>query len=113
MGGLIRSKVIGAGLIKSDIVVFMEPHCIVGRQWLEPLLEQLTLSAEHSTVAMPMIDIIPEEDFNAYRAANHHIGGFDWSLTFNWMTIIEQRNRSYTYPEPSPSPALSGGIFGI
>merc|ERR1711920_670435 len=70
-------------------------------------------SPTHSTIAMPMIDIIPEDNFNAYRAANHHIGGFDWSLTFNWMSIIEQRNKSYRYPEPYPTPALSGGIFGI
>merc|ERR1711920_1148816 len=70
-------------------------------------------SPTHSTIAMPMIDIIPEDNFNDYRAANHHIGGFDWSLTFNWMQIIEQRNKSYHYPEPYPTPALSGGIFGI
>jgi polypeptide N-acetylgalactosaminyltransferase len=111
--GLIRSKVIGASMVSSDVIVFMEPHCVVGRHWLEPLLERLATSADHSTLVMPGIDIIPEEDFNGYKVANHHIGGFDWSLTFNWMALIEERNKSYTYPDPYPTPALSGGIFGI
>lgn len=111
--GLIRAKVIGAGLVSSPIIVFSEPHCIVLQHWLEPMLVQLMAATDHNTVVMPLIDIIPENDFNAYRVANHHIGGFDWSLTFNWMELIEHRNRSYQYPEPYPTPALSGGIFGI
>lgn len=111
--GLIRSKVIGARLIKSKVIIFMEPHCIVLRQWIEPMLDRLAASNNHSTLTMPTLDIIPETNFNEYKVANHHIGGFDWSLTFNWMALIEERNRSYTYPQPYPTPALSGGIFGI
>lgn len=111
--GLIRSKVIGASLVSSPVLFFMEPHCIVARQWLEPLLESLGRSSSHSLLVMPALDIIPENNFNAYRSANHHIGGFDWSLTFNWMQLIEQRNKTYRYPDPYPTPALSGGIFGI
>jgi len=111
--GLIRSKVIGAGMVKSPVLIFMEPHCIVARQWLEPLLENLRRSTFHTLVVMPMLDIIPEDDFSRYRVANHHIGGFDWSLAFNWMNLIEERNSSYSFPDPYPTPALSGGIFGI
>lgn len=111
--GLIRSKVIGAKLVSSPVLIFMEPHCIVNKQWLEPLLQQLARSDGHSTIVMPTLDIIPESNFAEYKVANHHIGGFDWSLTFNWMALITERNRSYKLPEPYPTPALSGGIFGI
>jgi len=111
--GLIRSKVIGAALVRSPVLVFMEPHCIVGRQWLEPLLARLAGSESHSTLAMPTLDVIPESDFGAYRAAAQRIGGFDWSLSFDWMAPVAARNRSYQPPEPYPTPALSGGIFGI
>jgi len=111
--GLIRSKVIGAALIKSPVLFFMEPHCIVQRNWLEPLLEQLTLSTDHGTLVMPTLDIIPEDNFRRYNPASHQIGGFDWTLTFNWMAQIEKRNKSYVYPSPYWTPALSGGIFGI
>lgn len=111
--GLIRAKVIGAALIDSPVIIFMEPHCVVSRQWLEPLLEQLALAKDHRTLVMPTLDIIPENNFNQYLPANHHIGGFDWTLTFGWKDLIEKRNSSYTYPDPYPTPALSGGIFGI
>jgi len=111
--GLIRSKVIGAKLVTSPVIVFMEPHCIVNKQWLEPLLLQLTQSEGHSTVVMPVLDIIPEDNFNDYKVANHHIGGFDWSLTFNWMALITERNKTYQLPEPYETPALSGGIFAL
>jgi len=111
--GLIRSKVIGAKIVTSPVIVFMEPHCIVNKQWLEPLLVQLAHSNGHSTLVMPVLDIIPENNFNDYKVANHHIGGFDWSLTFNWMALISERNKSYQLPDPYPTPALSGGIFAL
>lgn len=111
--GLIKAKVTGAALTSSPVIVFMEPHCIVGRHWLEPLLVQLMTNGNHSTIVMPTLDIIPEKDFNDYRTANYHIGGFDWSLTFNWMTLIKDRNKTHRMPEPYPTPALSGGVFGI
>ncbi|CAE7228615.1 gly-4, partial [Symbiodinium microadriaticum] len=111
--GLIRAKVIGAAMISSPVLIFMEPHCIVVQQWLEPLLEQLSLAEDHKTLVMPILDIIPEKNFDSYLPANHHIGGFDWSLTFGWKALIESRNKSYIYPNPYPTPALSGGIFAL
>mmetsp|Transcript_27982 Transcript_27982/g.64580 ORF Transcript_27982/g.64580 Transcript_27982/m.64580 type:complete len:485 (+) Transcript_27982:113-1567(+) len=110
--GLIRAKVIGAHLTSSEVLVFMEPHCIVSREWLQPLLLTLVRGG-HRTVVMPTLDIIPEENFAEYHPANYHIGGFDWSMTFNWMAVVTERNHSYVLPEPFPTPALSGGIFGI
>lgn len=111
--GLIRSKVIGAALARSPVIVFMEPHCIVGRQWLEPLLQRLSESASSGTVLMPTLDIIPEGDFGAYHVAQQFIGGFDWTLKFDWMGRPDARNGSYRHPDPYPTPVLSGGIFAI
>lgn len=110
--GLIKSKVTGAAMSKGDIIIFMEPHCVVQRQWLEPLISRM-MGSPKSTIMMPVIDVIPEDNFDVYRTANTHVGGFDWSLTFNWMQIISERNKSYSPPDPYPTPALSGGIFGI
>merc|ERR1712110_830983 len=39
--GLIRSKVIGAATVASPVLVFLEPHCIVTKKWLQPLLEKM------------------------------------------------------------------------
>ncbi|CAK0867077.1 unnamed protein product [Prorocentrum cordatum] len=90
----------------------MEPHCVVGRQWLEPLLQRLSESPP-GTVLMPTLDIIPESDFGAYHIAQQFIGGFDWTLKFNWMGRPGARNASYQHPDPYPTPVLSGGIFAI
>jgi len=112
--GLIKAKVTGAALIKSEVIIFMEPHCIVSHGWVEAMLERLaTARPQNNLLVMPILDIIPEENFAEYRVANHHIGGFDWSMTFNWMDLIEKRNRTYRYPDPYPTPALSGGIFAM
>merc|ERR1712100_9666 len=101
--GLIEAKVTGAALVKSPVVFFMEPHCIVGKDWLEPLLETLMRDQDHNTIVMPTLDIIPEKDFTDYRTANYHIGGFDWSLQFNWMKLIRDRNKSHVMPDPYPT----------
>lgn len=59
--GLIRAKVIGAAMIQSPVLIFMEPHCIVSRQWLEPLLEQLALARDHKTLVMPTLETSPDK----------------------------------------------------
>lgn len=110
--GLIRSKVIGAASMVSPVLVFMEPHCIVTREWLEPLLERIN-QHEHNIIVVPTLDIIPEHDFTQYLPANYHIGGFSWALNFMWRELITERNATYQLPEPYPTPALSGGIFAI
>eukprot|EP00811_Abedinium_folium_P035589 NODE_836_length_2740_cov_14.357061.p1 GENE.NODE_836_length_2740_cov_14.357061~~NODE_836_length_2740_cov_14.357061.p1 ORF type:complete len:461 (+),score=134.80 NODE_836_length_2740_cov_14.357061:158-1540(+) len=111
--GLIRSKVIGAAAVESPVIIFMEPHCVVSREWLEPLLQRMMLSKDHNLVAVPVLDVIPENDFTKYVAARYHTGGFNWKLEFNWKKTIDQRNHSYRLPDPYPTPALSGGIFAI
>jgi len=111
--GLIKSKVIGAAMVRSEVIMFMEPHCIVSQQWLQPLLARMAENPDHSTLGMPTLDIIPEDNFNKYTLASLQIGGFDWSLTFNWMAAIRDRDKEYKAPDPYPTPALSGGIFAI
>jgi polypeptide N-acetylgalactosaminyltransferase len=110
--GLIKSKVIGADLTNSSVIMFMEPHCIVSQHWLEPLLMQMT-GPSHNMVVVPTLDIIPENNFSEYQLAGQSLGGFDWNLQFNWFTEISKRNKSWKDAEPYPSPALSGGIFAI
>jgi polypeptide N-acetylgalactosaminyltransferase len=112
--GLIRSKIIGADLTKSPVLVFMEPHCIVSENWLEPLLQQMVAAGpSHNTVAMPTLDIIDEANFSTYIQAGQPIGGFGWNLQFDWFSHIEDRNKSWRAPEAYPTPAMSGGIFAI
>jgi len=109
--GLIKSKVTGASVTTSPVIVFLEPHCIANKQWLEPMLAQL--ADDPKSVAVPVIDIIPEDDTSKYVYVPPMYGGFDWKLQFNWDGTAASRNSSWRESDPFPSPTLSGGLFAI
>jgi len=109
--GLIRSKVVGTEHTTAPVIVFLEPHCIANRHWLEPLLLQIIRS--HKTVAVPVIDIIPEEATDTYKYAPLDYGGFEWDLSFHWPGTPRQRDADYTSPDNFPMPALSGGLLAM
>jgi len=110
--GLIKAKVTGASVTKSPVIVFLEPHIIANRQWLEPLLAQL--AAEPQSVAVPIIDIIPEANTDAYEYVGSPMyGGFGWNLEFTWPGTAKSRNQSMKPTDAFNMPALSGGIFAI
>lgn len=111
--GLIKAKTTGADITNAPVIVFLEPHCIVNKQWLEPLLTRL--SDGPARIVLPVIDILPEDDPSKYSYVGDQgaIGGFDWSLTFDWPSGPTQRNASYVVPDPFPSPAMSGGLLAL
>mmetsp|Transcript_111903 Transcript_111903/g.311479 ORF Transcript_111903/g.311479 Transcript_111903/m.311479 type:complete len:438 (+) Transcript_111903:38-1351(+) len=105
--GLIRAKMKGAELVTTPVVVFLEPHCVVNRRWLEPLLARLHENPH--TVAMPVLDAIPQENFREYRRAA--VGHF--RLEWNFNLIYTAPADAKDSPQPYPSPATSGGIFAM
>eukprot|EP00443_Scrippsiella_acuminata_P045543 CAMPEP_0115343600 /NCGR_PEP_ID=MMETSP0270-20121206/92823_1 /TAXON_ID=71861 /ORGANISM="Scrippsiella trochoidea, Strain CCMP3099" /LENGTH=326 /DNA_ID=CAMNT_0002765245 /DNA_START=275 /DNA_END=1256 /DNA_ORIENTATION=- len=109
--GLIKAKVTGASHTESPVIIFMEPHCIANRQWLEPLLERLMDSPRR--VVVPVIDIIPEDYTDLYEYVPGMYGGFGWDLEFKWAGTAQERNASYHTPDPFPMPCLSGGILAL
>eukprot|EP00428_Durinskia_dybowskii_P010679 CAMPEP_0170282788 /NCGR_PEP_ID=MMETSP0116_2-20130129/41422_1 /TAXON_ID=400756 /ORGANISM="Durinskia baltica, Strain CSIRO CS-38" /LENGTH=252 /DNA_ID=CAMNT_0010534147 /DNA_START=46 /DNA_END=801 /DNA_ORIENTATION=- len=115
--GLTQSKVVGAQGAKGDILIFLEPHCVMTPYWLEAMLSRM-MQVPKTTVVIPVIDIIQEykEGRTAqqlYQKAGIAVGNFKIeSLEFGWMSLL-QRNSSYSDPEPYPAPAMPGGIFGI
>mmetsp|Transcript_157552 Transcript_157552/g.505281 ORF Transcript_157552/g.505281 Transcript_157552/m.505281 type:complete len:302 (-) Transcript_157552:573-1478(-) len=107
--GLIKAKVTGADLTKSPVIVFMEPHCIVNRFWLEPLLDRL--HGAPKLIVVPVLDVLPEKTPDHHQYVDGNYGGFHWGLDFNWMGTASGRNSSYHMPDPFPMPCLSGGIL--
>eukprot|EP00746_Dinoflagellata_sp_MGD_P011794 gnl/MRDRNA2_/MRDRNA2_124880_c0_seq1.p1 gnl/MRDRNA2_/MRDRNA2_124880_c0~~gnl/MRDRNA2_/MRDRNA2_124880_c0_seq1.p1 ORF type:complete len:425 (-),score=62.50 gnl/MRDRNA2_/MRDRNA2_124880_c0_seq1:341-1615(-) len=108
--GLIRAKMTGVDAAKAEVLVFMEPHCIVNRDWLQPLL--LRIKHDSGTLAMPFLDYIPHYDFNQYVAG---VGGhwrFEWNLNLI-HTDPGQLIRGGSKADPWITPATSGGIFAI
>uniref|UniRef100_A0A8C0CCV6 Polypeptide N-acetylgalactosaminyltransferase n=1 Tax=Balaenoptera musculus TaxID=9771 RepID=A0A8C0CCV6_BALMU len=118
--GLIRSRVRGADVATAAVLTFLDSHCEVNTEWLQPMLQRV--KEDHTRVVSPIIDVISLDNF-AYLAASADLrGGFDWSLHFKWEQIpLEQkiaRTDPPTHVLPSSSPAprtpvIAGGIFVI
>eukprot|EP00112_Aurelia_sp_Birch-Aquarium-sp1_P026638 Seg959.3 transcript_id=Seg959.3/GoldUCD/mRNA.D3Y31 product="Polypeptide N-acetylgalactosaminyltransferase 2" protein_id=Seg959.3/GoldUCD/D3Y31 len=111
--GLVRSRVRGADAAMSSMLVFLDSHCEVNVQWMEPLLERVVQNPK--VIASPIIDVISMDDFSYKEASAFIKGGFDWSLHFKWdiMTNKEQRER-FKYPiSPITTPVIAGGLFMV
>ncbi|XP_028936769.1 polypeptide N-acetylgalactosaminyltransferase 16 [Ornithorhynchus anatinus] len=110
--GLIRSRVRGAEVATADILTFLDSHCEVNSEWLQPLLQRV--KEDYTRVVSPIIDVISLDNF-AYLAASADLrGGFDWSLHFKWEQIPIEQKMSRTDPTQSiRTPVIAGGIFVI
>ncbi|XP_069049470.1 polypeptide N-acetylgalactosaminyltransferase 16 [Lepisosteus oculatus] len=108
--GLIRSRVRGAEAATASILTFLDSHCEVNTEWLQPMLQRVR--EDHTRVVSPIIDVISLDNF-AYLAASADLrGGFDWSLHFKWEQIPIDQKMSRTDPtQPIRTPVIAGGIF--
>ncbi|XP_054652764.1 polypeptide N-acetylgalactosaminyltransferase 16 [Dunckerocampus dactyliophorus] len=108
--GLIRSRVRGANSASATILTFLDSHCEVNTDWLQPMIQRV--KEEHTRVVSPIIDVISLDNF-AYLAASADLrGGFDWSLHFKWEQIpIEQKMARSDPTQPIRTPVIAGGIF--
>lgn len=69
-----------------QVVVFLDSHCEVNQQWLQPLLAPIAV--DYHTVTVPIIDMINPDTF-VYRPSPFVRGGFNWGLHFRWDPIPE------------------------
>mmetsp|Transcript_76358 Transcript_76358/g.210822 ORF Transcript_76358/g.210822 Transcript_76358/m.210822 type:complete len:423 (+) Transcript_76358:116-1384(+) len=108
--GLIAAKMRGVGAVslKAKVLLFLEPHIRVNRQWLEPLLHRIRLHPR--VLAMPVLDPIPQDNFNVYMRGSPGHWRFEWNLNLIYTNPAEEGDFTST---PYPSPATSGGIFAI
>lgn len=110
--GLIRARIFGANLATGEVLVFLDSHVEVNRQWLEPLLARI---ADNRTihVVTPIIDII-NPDTMEYSPSPLVRGGFNWGLHFKWenvpKTFLESKEN---FIKPLKSPTMAGGLFAM
>uniref|UniRef100_A0AAX7SHX8 Polypeptide N-acetylgalactosaminyltransferase n=1 Tax=Astatotilapia calliptera TaxID=8154 RepID=A0AAX7SHX8_ASTCA len=107
---LIRSRVRGANTASASILTFLDSHCEVNTDWLQPMIQRV--KEDHTRVVSPIIDVISLDNF-AYLAASADLrGGFDWSLHFKWEQIpIEQKMARSDPTQAIRTPVIAGGIF--
>ncbi|KAK1893939.1 Polypeptide N-acetylgalactosaminyltransferase 16 [Dissostichus eleginoides] len=108
--GLIRSRVKGANSATALILTFLDSHCEVNTDWLQPMIQRV--KEDRTRVVSPIIDVISLDNF-AYLAASADLrGGFDWSLHFKWEQIpIEQKMARSDPTQAIRTPVIAGGIF--
>ncbi|XP_049640146.1 polypeptide N-acetylgalactosaminyltransferase 14 [Suncus etruscus] len=110
--GLVRSRVRGTDVAKGTTLTFLDSHCEVNRNWLQPLLHRV--QEDNRRVVCPVIDIINLDTFSYIESASELRGGFDWSLHFQWEQLSpEQKARRLNPTEPIRTPVIAGGLFVV
>lgn len=109
--GLIRTRTIGAKAAKGDIVIFLDAHCEVNRNWLPPLLAPIrrnrciifsvsdnnSLDYFRKVMTVPVIDGIDMNTWEykrVYGAADKHFRGiFEWGLLYKEAELPEREHK--------------------
>jgi len=104
--GLIQARLHAASHARGDVLVFLDSHCEVNKQWLQPLLSEIQLN--RSTVVCPVVDTINSHTFE-YTQSSLVRGGFNWGMNFAWEPIPDGNNGV----DPYVSPTMSGGLFAM
>lgn len=74
---MIKARLAGARLAKSDVLMFLDAHCECTSFWLEPLLARIKESPH--AVVVPIIDVIDYKTFQ-YEDGNDEEMHFDVML---------------------------------
>lgn len=107
--GLIRSRVYGARKATGDVLVFLDSHIEVNKQWIEPLLN--LIKHNRTAVAVPIIDIINADTF-VYSSSPLVRGGFNWGLHYRWDNIPKDLLlKEEDFAGPFASPTMAGGKY--
>jgi hypothetical protein len=59
------------------------------------------------------VDIISDDTFEYQNVTAARVGGFDWSLLFNWNYNLEVGGRKVEAGQPVPTPTMPGGLFSV
>jgi len=102
--GLMATRVEGAKIATSDVIVFLDSHIECNIGWLEPMIARIKENPKVLTV--PMIDGLDADDFH-YTAGGLDVVAFDWGLRQAFP------KRPITGVEPVDSPGMGGGLFAI
>ncbi len=64
-------------------------------------------------LSLTLVDIISDDTFEYQNVTSARVGGFDWSLLFNWNYNLEVGGRKVEAGQPVPTPTMPGGLFSV
>lgn len=113
--GLIRTRSRGAQEATGEVIVYLDAHCEVNKNWLPPLLAPIY--RDNTVMTVPIIDGIDHKSFEyrpVYADGHHYRGIFEWGMLYkeNEVPRREQKRRAHN-SEPYRSPTHAGGLFAI
>ncbi|XP_036976240.1 polypeptide N-acetylgalactosaminyltransferase 10-like [Acanthopagrus latus] len=109
--GLIRTRLLGAGAAKGEVITFLDSHCEANVNWLPPLLDRI--AQNRKTIVCPMIDVIDHDNFGYDTQAGDAMrGAFDWEMYYKRIPIPPELQGENPI-EPFESPVMAGGLFAV
>ncbi|VDI29231.1 Hypothetical predicted protein, partial [Mytilus galloprovincialis] len=99
------------GKKKGEVLVFLDSHCEVNTDWLQPLLTRIV--EDRVNVVVPVIDIV-NADTMELQTSPLVVGGFNWGLHFRWDQLpVHIRDNPDVASNPVKSPTMAGGLFAM
>ncbi|XP_071371995.1 polypeptide N-acetylgalactosaminyltransferase 10-like isoform X2 [Centroberyx affinis] len=109
--GLIRTRLLGAGAAKGEVITFLDSHCEANVNWLPPLLDRI--AQNRKSIVCPMIDVIDHDNFGYETQAGDAMrGAFDWEMYYKRIPIPPELQKEDP-SEPFESPVMAGGLFAV
>ncbi|XP_078122800.1 polypeptide N-acetylgalactosaminyltransferase 10-like [Sander vitreus] len=109
--GLIRTRLLGAGAARGEVITFLDSHCEANVNWLPPLLDRI--AQNRKTIVCPMIDVIDHDNFGYETQAGDAMrGAFDWEMYYKRIPIPPELQKDDS-SEPFESPVMAGGLFAV
>ncbi|XP_046388177.1 N-acetylgalactosaminyltransferase 7 [Ischnura elegans] len=113
--GLIRTRAKGAKEARGEVILFLDAHCEVNKNWLPPLLAPIYKNRTVMTV--PVIDGIDHNTFEyrpVYQDEHHYRGIFEWGMLYKENELPPQEAATREHKSaPYKSPTHAGGLFAI
>ncbi|XP_037797454.1 N-acetylgalactosaminyltransferase 7-like [Penaeus monodon] len=113
--GLIRTRTTGAEESRGEVVLFLDAHCEVNKNWLPPLLAPIY--RDKHTMTVPVIDGIDHSTFEyrpVYGPGTNFRGIFEWGMLYKETELPAEIERTRKHKSaPYKAPTHAGGLFAI
>ncbi|KAB7494985.1 N-acetylgalactosaminyltransferase 7 [Armadillidium nasatum] len=113
--GLIRTRTRGAKEARGEVILFLDAHCEVNRNWLPPLLAPIY--RDRTIMTVPVIDGIDHDTFEyrpVYGPGSNFRGIFEWGMLYKETELPPEMERVRPHRSaPYKSPTHAGGLFAI